>query len=94
MPSKPESPWAAELIYFVEWTSQLTYLLYYVMLVCLVSLLLLFEWGSQYGAFSGVFSGTWGPAVILALIFFGIILMVGVALKKGKFEKQIRKHAP
>ncbi len=85
---------AEELVYFVEWTSQLTYLLYFVMLVSLVSLLLVFQFGSQFNAFEGVFSGTVGATIILALVAFGIILMIAVYRKRAQFESEIRKHAP
>ncbi|MFH0715102.1 MAG: hypothetical protein V1847_04780 [Candidatus Diapherotrites archaeon] len=94
MPVKPKHSMAEELIYFVEWTSQLTYLLYFVMLVSLINLLLVFQFGAQFNAFEGMFAGGLGEAVIMALILFGIILMVAVYRKRSQFEKQIKKHAP
>lgn len=91
MPEKPSErkKFLMDLYSFIEWTNQLTYLVFFTAI--LLSLLMLMNYFILLQLMPSMKDSYSLPAVIIALISFGIVLIFSVQQKRIAFEKQLKK---
>ena len=78
-----------DLYAFLEWTNQLTYLVFFTAI--LLSLLMLMNYFMLVQIVPSMQSSYSLPALITALIAFGIVLIFSVQRKRVAFEMQLKK---
>ncbi|KHO55385.1 MAG: hypothetical protein QT12_C0017G0002 [archaeon GW2011_AR21] len=92
MPSKKtvgKQAFVKDLYYFMEWTNQLTYLIFFTAI--LMSLLLLMNYFILLQLMPEIQNAYSLPALIVAMISFGVILIVSVQRKRLRLERQLRQ---
>ncbi|MDO8647770.1 MAG: hypothetical protein Q7R70_05160 [Candidatus Diapherotrites archaeon] len=78
-----------DLYAFLEWTNQLTYLVFFTAI--LLSLLMLMNYFMLVQIVPSMQNSYSLPALITALIAFGIVLIFSVQRKRVAFETQLKK---
>jgi len=78
-----------DLYSFIEWTNQLTYLVFFTAI--LLSLLMLMNYFILLQLMPEMQDSYSLPALIIALIAFGVVLIFSVQNKRVAFERQLKK---